>query len=969
MTPRLIILGAGKPYSTQRVTLERRVLEWQIDAFSGLSPDIEFVGGYDIEEVMRQFPRLTYLYNENWKNTGAVQSLMLAFETKQSRDREIWITYSDILFRPEILKLLSVSNDFDVDIAIDYSTDLVGKTESMDGGEFIGLVRIPATRSQKFQDALLEYGSKYRGSRLYRLFSVLSEVLNINFLPVEGSWAHAEHERSVARFVLGTKASTLERLKRRLKCSSVLELEYFTRREWFSNPTRLAEKVIHQFKNYNALIVRSSASDEDGFQSVNAGKYHSELNVPLNPEVLRQAVEKVFSSYHNEDDCDEVLMQPQLSDVLLSGVAFTRVLYTGAPYRVVNYCESSDTTAITGGITEQNIKLCVARSASKDAISKIPKIGSAIVPVLDELEDCTSYDALDVEFAVTKEGSVKTLQVRPLMVRNLMRDRNKDVEIDEILHELETNLSLFESPPENQSGNRAIWSVMADWNPAEIIGLTPSPLALDLYRHVITDHTWAVQRKEVGYRNLVGWPLVRSFGGQAYVDVRASMNSFVPEDLPLQLAEKMINEGLDTLSNNPELHDKLEFDIFPTCCDFSSDSHVKKHYLAITKNIIGRAESDYRAVCSAEKDLHDRFFCENSTPDNLRLNLALAKQNALTFAHLARAGFVAVSFLNSAVAMDLIEETRKNELMASINTVSGMLTHAARNVKKGKMKREDVLLRFGHLRPGTYDILASTYRENPEVYLDPLFDVASEPNVMTFEWSAKEKARLNLALKNLGIGLDAEGMLKFARTAIEGREYAKFVFTRPLSQAIDAIKSLCSRLDLSDREIESVPLDILLTNEIEIWSRRSFSRYLKTSAAVRADLYELAGQILLPPVITKPTDIFAFSMPHSEPSFVTQNRIRAKLKILLEGEQLRPEEAVDSVIALVNADPGFDYLFGLGIKGLLTAFGGPNSHMAIRAAEFQIPAVIGIGMSSFDELRDNVIIEIDGLSRKWVCAF
>ena len=31
---------------------------------------------------------------------------------------------------------------------------------------------------------------------------------------------------------------------------------------------------------------------------------------------------------------------------------------------------------------------------------------------------------------------------------------------------------------------------MPDWNPAEIIGKKPRPLALSLYQELITNHTW-----------------------------------------------------------------------------------------------------------------------------------------------------------------------------------------------------------------------------------------------------------------------------------------------------------------------------------------------------------------------------------------------------------------------------------------------------------------------------------------------
>ena len=39
---------------------------------------------------------------------------------------------------------------------------------------------------------------------------------------------------------------------------------------------------------------------------------------------------------------------------------------------------------------------------------------------------------------------------------------------------------------------------MSDWNPAEMIGLKPKPLALSLYKELITDLVWAESRKSYG---------------------------------------------------------------------------------------------------------------------------------------------------------------------------------------------------------------------------------------------------------------------------------------------------------------------------------------------------------------------------------------------------------------------------------------------------------------------------------------
>ena len=52
-----------------------------------------------------------------------------------------------------------------------------------------------------------------------------------------------------------------------------------------------------------------------------------------------------------------------------------------------------------------------------------------------------------------------------------------------------------------------------------------------------------------------------------------------------------------------------------------------------------------------------------------------------------------------------------------------------------------------------------------------------------------------------------------------------------------------------------------------------------------------------------------------------------------------------------NADPGFDWIFGNKLLGLITKYGGVNSHMAIRCAELEIPAAIGCGEQKFETLK------------------
>ena len=70
-------------------------------------------------------------------------------------------------------------------------------------------------------------------------------------------------------------------------------------------------------------------------------------------------------------------------------------------------------------------------------------------------------------------------------------------------------------------------------------------------------------------------------------------------------------------------------------------------------------------------------------------------------------------------------------------------------------------------------------------------------------------------------------------------------------------------------------------------------------------------------------------------------------------------------VVIENADPGYDFIFNYPIKGLITKFGGINSHMAIRCAEFDIPAAIGCGEQIFESIiNQGAIIKLNCLTKK-----
>ena len=71
-----------------------------------------------------------------------------------------------------------------------------------------------------------------------------------------------------------------------------------------------------------------------------------------------------------------------------------------------------------------------------------------------------------------------------------------------------------------------------------------------------------------------------------------------------------------------------------------------------------------------------------------------------------------------------------------------------------------------------------------------------------------------------------------------------------------------------------------------------------------------------------------------------------------------------AIVCILSADPGFDWLFSHSIAGLITAWGGANSHMAIRAGEMGLPSVIGAGQELYKIWAASNRIMIDCAANK-----
>lgn len=767
------------------------------------------------------------------------------------------------------------------------------------------------------------------------------------------------------------KASTLQELSKILKTATILPLVKVSYSELIENKVLLYKKI-STFFQFDKIIIRSSSKAEDNNETSNAGHFKSVLNVQTNSqnEVIK-AIKDVFDSYKNIVAEDIVFVQQQLTDIKFFGVAFTADLDTLIPYYIINYDISGSTDSITSGNIENHFTYIHFKNSP---IKPQNKFIANLISSLEEIQKLFGNNKLDVEFAFDSQDNLYIFQVRPITTKGKLDLSN--LNLDDCLEKIYKKVLKLQGNHPNLLGDKAIFGVMPDWNPAEIIGLKPKTLALSLYKELVTDNIWAYQRDNYGYRNLRSHPLMISFVGIPYVDVRVDFNSFIPKDLNENIAVKLVNYYLNKLKTSPKLHDKIEFEIVYSCYYLGlseklkdlqkigfSDNEIKRleySLLNLTNNVInpenGLYKQDLLKISTLEENYQKIINSDLSVVDRIYWLIEDCKRfGTLPFAGIARAAFIAMQFLKSFVSTGIITSEEYSGYLASLNTITQKLNDSICKVFEEKLSKEEFFAIFGHLRPGTYDILSFRYDENFDMYF------TSKPeatNKQEFSFSERQKIQIDSLLEENGLKITATQLINFIKEAIEGREYSKFVFTKSLSQILVLIEGFGKRFGFDRSELAFLDIQIIknLYSSLDYLDvEKIFSANIKENK----EHYKFTEALRLPALITEADEIYSFYISEDEPNFITQKGIISD--VILENDLLE-NHLEGKIIFIKSADPGYDFLFSKNIGGLVTQFGGANSHMAIRCAELGIPAIIGAGDARFQQWKKAKILEIDCLN-------
>jgi phosphohistidine swiveling domain-containing protein len=510
---------------------------------------------------------------------------------------------------------------------------------------------------------------------------------------------------------------------------------------------------------------------------------------------------------------------------------------------------------------------------------------------------------------------------------------------------------------------------MADWNPAEMLGEHPRPLDSSLYRYLIANRTWTKARASLGYRDATPKALIDDIAGYPYINVEASFESLCPAALPDSLVRRLVKNRIDVLRSQPELHDKVEFEVMFTCADVVrpartqvlADAGFPARDVAFIENTLISLTSahltNFQTILDEDALRRKRLmnWLQRSSLSTENVNDHLAELDYIvaglkncrdlgtfSFSRLSRLAFIARDLLGRMVAAGALSLAEYERFWRSIDTTATNVVAAIHDLSNGRLDKSDFNKVYGHLRPHTYDITSPRYDQSELINAVAV----NEPTgclKYSGEFEPDVYRRISTCLVAAGLPDDPRSFLSFVSISVQAREQSKFEFSALLSACLEEIAHLGEGLGLSRWDLSFLTVDDLMEANNLQPQQPQLQRFWAETIAFRKAEWQDAARIRLPGLISEPDDLVVVRPTKSKPNFITSREAEGRIVMLKTGIPSQSGELSRMIVVLESADPGHDWIFSGRIAALVTKYGGAASHMAIRAAQFGLPAVIGCG--------------------------
>ena len=275
--------------------------------------------------------------------------------------------------------------------------------------------------------------------------------------------------------------------------------------------------------------------------------------------------------------------------------------------------------------------------------------------------------------------------------------------------------------------------------------------------------------------------------------------------------------------------------------------------------------------------------------------------------------------------------------------------------------KKKFIYNYGHLRPSTYSISSKNYKENFDNYFSKNEEKFKKNK--KFKLNSNSKKIIDYIFKKNKIKIDTKKFINFAAEAIRLREYSKFIFTKSIDEIFNNLIKLGKEIKISREDMEHLSIKNILKNYNNVESGFKLKKQLSKEIYENKKNMSLLKLIEYPDFIQNKDDMYHHVVNKKKGNFITTKKINGSI---IDFSKIKNYENIrGKIVLLENADPGYDFIFTKNIKGLITEYGGANSHMSIRCMELGIPAIIGIGSKEFNFLKEKKNIEINSFQKTY----
>lgn len=767
--------------------------------------------------------------------------------------------------------------------------------------------------------------------------------------------------------ILTSKADTLLFLKDKIKRSYIDDLLVFTCKEFIADESKICEKIKGFFGD-EFLAVRSSCSLEDCYEATNAGRYESVLGVKASDSIgIKAAIYSVIESYARdipEDQLgdEQIIVQCQAVDIVMSGVCFTRDIIHARPYYVITYDETGDTRAVTSG--RAGVTKWVANNYKKEFLDfRFDRLLEA-VKELEEIYE--NIKALDIEFGVDSDNNIIIFQVRRLVAAEKIISPMEDKDFKDI-KALAKCIYL---------DNNQIFSDRSFWIPIDQIGSNPRPLDYSIYEELLTKDVWSKAVTSLGY-NYVKEPLMYKIGNKPYISMRYSYEGLMPTCIRDSLKNKIYNYYEEKFRMEKNRTDKLVRGIILDAYSFSTPriltnmktefsdllfsddeiDEISKELKSLTESLV-KYYPKMTVVDAEDVEIMDsiRESIETDNPmystNSMKLYKYIddlvkgIKEHLMPqYARQKRAVYIAKKFAMSLVDEGYIDVETIQVFKHSVETVFTDLEQDFSSYVKGEMTKEKFDHKYGFLRYANFNIRSDRFTaiETAGALKRNVRGRKPAPASAPLPRQAVEKA-----INAVGFNFTYEEFMKFVVESKINQDQFRFKLFKSISLLLELIARLgeisgIAREDMSYLELSDFD---------GMSSRESYIQIIES----RRRNYHQNSYLVLPDIIFGVGDIDIAIIDETRPNYITTKVVEG---VVADFSVKVDPDVSGKVVLLKDADPTYDWVLSQGVAGIITLHGGATSHMAIRCAEAGIPAAIGCGERIYNQVKESESIVID----------